>query len=428
MTAERRKQGPRPKKAPKPLTIREITVERNGSSYRRFRVEGYRDSDTGKRRLREFSDRAEATRFVAEQEIAAANREPIRSVITRLTPDQIAQAESAFSRLGESHTLDEAVSHFLAKVAPPEKPIDIKAGLVAFLIAKEQEGLREQSLKQLEHTLGRFRDAVHRRGVIHLHECDAATVETFLRSLRAKGGVEKASPKTWNNFRADLSSFFTWCRDPRRRWIALNPCEGVAKIKLDGTGEPDILTVKQAARLMRDVEQFQDGKLIRYFALALFAGIRPGSKGELYKLARHPDREKLIDLNRGIITIPPEVSKTRRKRQIVIRPALRAWLEATGPEIIPTNSDRLLKEIRKRHELSHDVLRHSFISFHVGAFRSIGDAALEAGNTEGVIKAHYLNIVTEAQGKAFWRLAPRGRKIPKYNDRKTASHSLRIVA
>ena len=238
-------------------------------------------------------------------------------------------------------------------------------------------------------------------------------MERFLRSLKAKGGVDKAAPKTWNNFRADLSTFFSWCRDPRRRWITSNPCDAVAKIKLDGTGEPDCLTVRQAARLMRDVEQFHDGKLVRFFALALFAGIRPGSKGELHKLAKHPDRDKLIDLKRGIITIPPEVSKTRQKRQITILPCLRVWLESSAPEILPTNHDRLIKEIRNRHNLSHDVLRHSFISFHVALFRSVGEAALQAGNTEGVIKKHYLNLATQSQGSAFWRIAPKGRKIEK---------------
>jgi hypothetical protein len=164
---------------------------------------------------------------------------------------------------------------------------------------------------------------------------------------------------------------------------------------------------------MRDVESFHDGKLGRYFALALFAGIRPGTEGELYKLAKHPDRDRLIDLKRGIVSIPPEVSKTRKKRQIVIRPALRAWLEATEPEIIPTNADRLLREMRKRHGLTHDILRHSFISFHVAAFRSVGDAAIEAGNTEAVIKEHYLKIASAAQGKAFWRIAPKGFRIAK---------------
>jgi len=412
MATPRKRSALRPKrKTATGLTIREITSLKHGVEYTAFLVQGW--SEDGKRQRRQFKTDAEAKRFVSEKQVALLNNVPIHTVATRLNPEQINQAESAFSRLAGRATLDDAISHFLAKAAPPEKAVELRPAIRDFLIAKEREGLRAQSLRQLDSTLSRFRDHAETKGIKNVHDCDAATVENFLRSLRAKGGVERATAKTWNNYRADLSSFFSWSRDLRRRWILANPCEGVTKIKLDGTGEPARLSIWKTARLMRDAETRHEGKLARYFALALFAGIRPGPEGELYKLAKHPERDRLIDLKRGIITIPPEVSKTRQKRQIVIRPALRAWLEATGPEILPTNSDRFLKEMRKRHGLTHDVLRHSFISFHVAAFRSVGDAALEAGNSEGVIKKHYLNLASVTQGNAFWRIAPKGHRIAK---------------
>jgi hypothetical protein len=79
--------------------------------------------------------------------------------------------------------------------------------------------------------------------------------------------------------------------------------------------------------------------------------------------------------------------------------------------VLPKNHSRLIKAFRKKHGLSHDELRHSFISYHVGAFRSVSDAALEAGNSETVIKKHYLNIPTQDQGKAFWRIAPMASRL-----------------
>lgn len=410
MATQRKRSPLKPKrKTATSLTLRETKSRKNGVEYSAWLVQGW--TEGGKRQRRQFKTADEARRFISEKQVALLNHVPIHSVATRLTPEQVAQAESAFSRLAGRATLDEAVSHFLAKAAPPERAVELRTAVRDFLIAKESEGLRSQSVYQLERSLARFRDHAERKGIQRVHDCDANTVESFLRSLRAKDGVERASAKTWNNQRADLSSFFSFCRDPRRRWLRANPCEDVTKIKTNGTAEPDRLSVWQAARLMRDAETSDGGKLARYFSLALFAGIRPGPKGELYKLARHPDRDRLIDLKMGIITIPPDVSKTRQKRQIVIRPALRAWLEATGSEILPVNADRLLKRMRKRHGLSHDVLRHTFISFHVAAFRSIGDAALEAGNSESVIKAHYLNLASTSQGNAFWRIAPKGNRI-----------------
>ena len=109
-----------------------------------------------------------------------------------------------------------------------------------------------------------------------------------------------------------------------------------------------------------------------------------------------------------MINITPEISKTGEKRQVTIRPNLRAWLENSPPEILPTNHDRIVKAIRAEKKLSHDVLRHSFFSYHVTAFRSVGDAALEGGNSESVIKKHYLNITTRTEGEAFWMIAPKG--------------------
>lgn len=425
MATQRKRSPLKPKrKTATGLTIREIKAVKNGVEYTAFQVQGW--SENGKRQRRQFPTEEKARLFFSEKQLAILNNVPLHTVATRLTPEQIAQAESAFSRLAGRATLDEAISHYLDKAAPPEKAVELRPAIREFLIAKERQGLRPQSRRQLESTLSRFSTHAEGKGVNHVHDCDAATVENFLRSLRAKGGVERATPKTWNNYRADLSTFFSWCTDSRRRWILANPCKDVTKIKLDGTGVPDCLSVWKAARLMRDAETSHDGKLARYFALALFAGIRPGPEGELYKLAAHPDRDRLIDLSRGIITIPPEVSKTRQKRQIKIRPALRTWLEATGPEILPTNADRLLKKMRKRHALTHDILRHSFISFHVGAFRSVGDVALEAGNSEAVIKAHYLNMVTREQGNAFWRISPKGTRIPR-NTTQPANAFLRIA-
>ena len=69
-------------------------------------------------------------------------------------------------------------------------------------------------------------------------------------------------------------------------------------------------------------------------------------------------------------------------RQTGIRPALRKWLVCYKGEIWPTNADRMVKHIRARFNLAHDVLRHSFFSYVVGAEKSVERAALEGGNTE----------------------------------------------
>ena len=48
----------------------------------------------------------------------------------------------------------------------------------------------------------------------------------------------------------------------------------------------------------------------------------------------------------------------------------------------------------------------------VGAFRSVGDAALQAGNSEAVIRKHYLDLKSIEEADAFWRIVPEGVELP----------------
>ena len=74
--------------------------------------------------------------------------------------------------------------------------------------------------------------------------------------------------------------------------------------------------------------------------------------------------------------------------------------------IIPSSASNLLAEVRKKFSIGHDCLRHTFVSMHVARFRSMGDTALQAGNSEAIIKRHYLNLVTPEEADAFWRIVP----------------------
>lgn len=396
------------KNNPGKLTIREISYSKEGKTYTSWQVQGWKEN--GKWQRKQFKERKKAERFVAKKSVELLNAVQLHDVTTKLRPGEVEEAENAFRRLNGRYSLDEAVEFFLAHYAEPEEPKSFKEAERQFIYGKEAEGVRPRSLKQLESTLGMFRKFMERKGFSHIHEPSTQDIEKFLRSIRAKNGVDAASRKTWNNYRGDLHAFYAWCGEPRRRWVGVNPVSSIPKFKVSG-GIPETLTIKQTLKLMRDVEQFKDGRLVRYFALALFSGLRTGPEGELSKLSAHPDSDRLIDLKRGIIHVPPEVSKTNQKRQIVIRQNLHLWLQRFPGPIFPTNYDRDIKTLRKQHGLTHDVLRHTFFSYHIAAFRSISDAALEGGNTEGVTKSHYLNLATRTEGEAFWRVAPKGVRI-----------------
>jgi hypothetical protein len=43
---------------------------------------------------------------------------------------------------------------------------------------------------------------------------------------------------------------------------------------------------------------------------------------------------------------------------------------------------------------------------HIGAFKSFAEAALESGNSEKIIKDHYLNTSSFEEAVDFWRIVP----------------------
>ncbi len=141
--------------------------------------------------------------------------------------------------------------------------------------------------------------------------------------------------------------------------------------------------------------------MTRYFALAYFAGIRPE------EIQRMSEREKeLVNLKTRTITVPANISKTRDERKVTISDNLAHWLKTAPGPIIPKNFRRMVSRTRVHFKLSHDEARHSFISYHVALHRSLGDAALQAGNSESIIKKHYLNLHPKDEGAEFFRIEP----------------------
>ena len=69
-------------------------------------------------------------------------------------------------------------------------------------------------------------------------------------------------------------------------------------------------------------------------------------------------------------------------------------------------------KLNEQFGLGHDILRHTFISMHVGKFRSMGDAALQAGNSESIIKKHYYAVKSAEEAGDFWDICPEKKVEP----------------
>ena len=235
----------------------------------------------------------------------------------------------------------------------------------------------------------------------------AITAEAFREYLekpknqpRARRAAPKVlSAKTWNNRRGLLNTFALYCVE--MGYLAENTIAKVPKYKISKSrSTAETLTADQVEALMAFLETYvgpldrrakgpqPPGFLFPFFALALFGGIR----------------------------IEPDVSKVNEKRTLKIQPNLKLWLEKYPiekyPQIPPRNVDRVLREIRQKFSLGHDVLRHTYISMTVGAFRSVGDASLQAGNSEAIIRKHYLDLKSTEEADLFWNIVPAAASLP----------------
>jgi len=377
-----------------PISVKQITCREHGTEYQTWMVDGYVN---GKRIRIRCKSESEALMRKSEKETEAINAErSSRFIQTRLTAAQLNEAESCFDRLAPKYALTEAVDYFLRHFRAPDFAITISEASTRF--QTELEGtIRTRTLLQIGYTLRDFEQFTDNT---HVHEITPAIVEGFLNSLRARDGVNKASKKSWNNTRQIVNQFFGWCKS--KRCVSENPVVDIKRFKIDSE-HIDVLPVDKCQDLMKHVAEFKGGKLVWYFGLALFAGIRPGNRGELEKLADSPG---LVDLENKVIRITAAISKTRKARQVKIRPNLLKWLKRYPADIMPINVHNEVVAIRKSFNLSHDVLRHTFISSHVMAFGSFAETAIEAGNSEQIIREHYLNVITRAQAKAFWKIEP----------------------
>ncbi|HWA08848.1 MAG TPA: site-specific integrase [Opitutaceae bacterium] len=382
----------------------EISEFTNPSGEIVFRVAGWLN---GKRVRKNLASRAEAQAERQALEIAALQSESgMRVAATRLADDQLREAEAAFHRLeGRARSLAFYLDYALSNYRDPVNDMSLADAAKLYLAVREaDEKLGHISHRQFTAFRCELRALIAAFPGKKVAELAAGALTDYFRR-------DNASKKTFNNRRGLVGSFLRYCL--LRDWVATNVVEKIAHHRGIGhrRGSAPTLSGAQCAEIMEWAETEHGGALVPFIALCLFAGIRPDLYvGEISKL-----EPKHVRLDTGVITIEPEVSKVRMKRTVAIQPNLAAWLRAYPLEsfpIWPRGFKRLRLAFRKKFNLSHDILRHTFISMFVGKFRSLGEAALQAGNSESIIKKHYLDLKTREEAEEFFSILPKKAAVP----------------
>lgn len=407
-----------------------ITQFKNPSGAVAWRLSG---TLNGKRIRENYKSRPDAVDQRQKYDVDFLNEEPEgRTVWTTLTPEQNRDAVAAMNQLKSNdskYSLSFAVNFFLENFNPPEDEKRTQEAVDEYIEKRRRDNIRgflsSLQFKSIYHELEWLKFCHGSKLVSQITEDD---YRDYLEKPKnqpknRRKPPMKLSTKTWNNRRGMLHTFCGYCVE--KGYLATNPIAKVPKYKqssqrataetLDAETVEKLMHYLESYSVLEDAKRsarYKPGCLVPYFTLALFAGIRPDWKdGEISKI-----EPKSIDLKTEVIRIDPAISKTNEKRVVYLQPNAKLWLEKypldSAPIVPPKNADRMLREIRKKFGIGHDVLRHTFISMTVGAFRSVGDAALQAGNSEAIIRKHYLDLKSVEEADSFWGIVPKGKKLP----------------
>lgn len=250
--------------------------------------------------------------------------------------------------------------------------------------------------------------------------------------------TRKVSKTTRNKERTFLRSFFKFCKG--RKWIPENPVD--ESIPSPGNTEHvvEAFSIPQVKCLMEAALTLEPQVAVPYFALGLFAAIRPD---ETRRLDWSDFRWK--DKGASSVIINAKGAKKSQRRVVELPENCVAWVKPyakdSGP-LVPyrgkndfrvvfdtvraragfrvdykhvKNADPALAKVcyrkdRGLDEYIYDGLRHTGITYRLEATGDINRVSLWAGNSPNVIRKHYKDLVVDGdeQVKEFYGIFPKG--------------------
>ncbi len=396
----------------------------------------------GKRQMRSFHNYGEARKFASTLIRQLAQGSPVAALSAAQARDAIAamqRLQTLFEVTGKrvsllagiseyadsvtmlgKHTLAQAVEGYLNTVASL-KQMDLGKAIEQFI-----EHRRGKTLPRPDGKRPKISPEHHYNTAIWLREFGATFPGHAVPDL-AKEHLNlymekhsKAAPKTRNERRGMVKMFLRWCveQDYLAPTHRLFEATEIKSETADPAGDIDCYTagelraiLERAAKRPEQSKEGQDPEadyreLLPFLALAGLAGIR---EKEIMRLTFEDVFRRPVHIEINAVK-----SKTRSRRLIPICPALAQWLKPyrarTGP-VWSKSYDRfheMFGELRDELKIPNrrNGLRHSFITAHFAAFSDEGLTAAQAGNSPAIVHKNYKELMTKADGEAWFAVAP----------------------
>lgn len=343
----------------------------------------------GRREFFATRDEAEAVREVKLSELHQHG-----AAAMTLAMDERAGFVRARDRLKNiGMTIEQAVE-FCERHHKKAKPILLSEAIQQMMATKRAANLDPVYVRKLESHLNNLMRSVDDKQVSMVAQSE---IESWLHRSEWK-------PATIRTLRIDVRTFFRFCQ--KRGWITENPAEHLERVKLPDT-PPGILTVEECRAVLKGASRLKS--VLPYVVLNLLCGLRPEECVEI--------GQERLNLARGYVEVPATVAKSRKRRIVQIPDNAKKWLKRS-PALSVRSPKWYARQLPKlRAEASRilgrqmvwpkNCLRHSFASYHLSAFGSADKTALEMGHrSTQMLFAHYREIVTPDDAKAFWAIVP----------------------
>ena len=213
---------------------------------------------------------------------------------------------------------------------------------------------------------------------------------------------------SWNSNRDAARYFFGWAKIQNYALENICTADKFPKIQIKANEQEIRIFTVDETRKVFSYALLNHPELLTYVTLCTFCGIRPAEVDRM--------TWSLVDWEQKLIHL--KLTKTNHYRTIHLHPTAYQWLKLAfesgspiGKDFAPTPAKKLKHMCPLRDHMGWskwpaDIMRHSFGSYHVSLTRNVGDTALEMGNSEGIIKNHYLAMVTPNDCTDFWAITP----------------------
>jgi integrase len=400
------------------FTVKIYKINRS-SGYTEFKLVFYAD---GKRRFKTFAAYDEALKEAVKVggslskgdaqalTLTSADRVIYLRAIAAVGPTGVAldlaanQFAEAHKRL-EGRNISEAVEFYLKRHPTKLPSKTVTEAIEEFIEFTRKGGASDVYLKDLDFRLGKFSEANH----CQIASVAATEINAFLRSL-------DCSQRGKANYKASIRTLFKYAI--REKWLPKDHIDwqDVDTIRV-GAPEIEIFTVEEMNKLLRATRQnpagLTSGFNLRYangqgllplLVLGGFAGLRTA------EIQRQLWSD--ISLERGFIRVSAAKGNTAQKRLVPISSNLNKWLRncrrgsATCCDY-PRPEDAIRRLVKRAGvEWKHNGLRHSYISYRIAETQDVPKVSLEAGNSPKMIHRHYRELVTPADAKKWFSIAP----------------------